>query len=86
MQLEKDSILNVLATSNWGIRESCTENGNRINNKSRDAARNIFRSVILHHRHSWKGVAKSRIVPRKYKSHSWPLEALRGNKRTAKCL
>lgn len=68
--MEKDSILNALAASSWGLRESCTENGNCINNKSRDTGRNIFRSVSFHHRHSWKGVEKNRIIPRKYKNHS----------------
>ena len=75
-QSKKHSILNALAASSWGIRQSCTENDNRLNSKNRDTARNIFRNVVLHHRHSWKGVAATGIVPRTYKSHSWPLEDL----------
>ena len=85
-QLEKHLILNELAASSWGIRESCTENDNRLNNKNSDTARNIFRRVVLHHRHSWKGVAGSGIVPGTCKRDSWPLEGLRGNKRAVKYL
>ena len=38
-QSKKHSILNALAASSWGIRQSCTENDNRLNSKNRDTAR-----------------------------------------------
>ena len=82
-QLEKNSILNAVVASSWSITESCTKNGNRLNNKNCDTTCNIFRSVVLHHCHSWKGVAKAGITPRKYKNQSyiWPLEDLQGKNR-----